>query len=90
MKYLKLWLIEDKKKVSFFYTDYDVYKNRYRTNDSQAYTVSPYALMWDGDYYYLRGFCDERQAMRTFRLDRIETQPVILRENAVEKLGLKG
>ena len=37
----------------------------------------------DGDYYYVRGFCDERQAMRTFRLDRIKAQPVILHEIAV-------
>lgn len=77
--------IDEQKKISFFYTAYDVYKNRYRTNDGQPYTVSPYALMWDGDYYYLRGFCDERQAMRNFRLDRIETQPNILEESAVEK-----
>lgn len=41
--------------------------------------------MWDGDYYYLRGYCDERQAMRTFRLDRIEKQPDILRDPAVPK-----
>lgn len=77
--------IEAKKKLSFFYTDYDVHKKRYRTNDGHPYTVSPYAMMWDGDYYYLRGYCDERQAMRNFRLDRIEMRPVILEEDAVEK-----
>ena len=41
--------------------------------------------MWDGDYYYLRGYCDERQAMRTFRLDRIEKQPDVLRDAALPK-----
>lgn len=73
------------KKISFCYTDFDVNKNRYVTNKGEAYTVSPYTLMWDGDYYYLRGYCDERQAIRTFRLDRIEKQPDILPEQAVPK-----
>ena len=57
-------------------------KKRYVTNDGKPYTISPYELTWDGDYYYVRGFCDERQAMRTFRLDRIKGQPSILHEIA--------
>ena len=59
--------IDTKRKISFCYTDYDINKKRQLTNDGVAYTVSPYTMMWDGDYYYLRGYCDERQAMRTFR-----------------------
>lgn len=77
--------IDTKRKISFCYTDYDINKKRQLTNDGVAYTVSPYTMMWDGDYYYLRGYCDERQAMRTFRLDRIEKQPDILRDPAVPK-----
>ena len=72
-------------KISFCYTDYDVHKRRYVTNGGKPYTVSPYTLMWDGDYYYLRGFCDERDAMRTFRLDRIEKQPRILHDAALPR-----
>ena len=52
------------------------------SNDGAPYTVSPYTLEWDGDYYYLRGFCDERQAVRTFRIDRIAEQPKILNQIA--------
>lgn len=77
--------IDTKRKISFCYTDYDINKNRHLTNEGIPYTVSPYTLMWDGDYYYLRGYCDERQAMRTFRLDRIAKQPDILRDPAVPK-----
>lgn len=77
--------IDTRHKISFCYTDYDVNKKRFITNLGEPYTVSPYTLMWDGDYYYLRGYCDERQAMRTFRLDRIERQPDILRDPAVPK-----
>ena len=70
------------RKIRFYYTDFDVNKKRYITNNGKPYTISPYELTWDGDYYYVRGFCDERQAMRTFRLDRIKAQPVILHEIA--------
>ena len=75
--------IDTRRKIQFAYTDFDVNKNRYVTNDGTPYTVSPYTLEWDGDYYYLRGFCDERQAMRTFRIDHIAEQPKILNQIAV-------
>lgn len=75
--------IDTRRKIRFIYTDYDVNKERYATNGGSPYTVSPYTLEWDGDYYYLRGFCDERQAVRTFRIDRIAEQPKILIQIAV-------
>ena len=75
--------IDTCRKIRLIYTDYDVNKERYATNGGSPYTVSPYTLEWDGDYYYLRGFCDERQAVRTFRIDRIAEQPKILNQIAV-------
>jgi hypothetical protein ELI_2783 len=75
--------IDSHRKIRLIYTDYDVNKKRYLTNDGSPYTVSPYTLEWDGDYYYLRGFCDERQAVRTFRIDRVAEQPKILNQIAV-------
>ena len=75
--------IDTRRKIRLIYTDYDVNKKRYVTNDGAPYTVSHYTLEWDGDYYYLRGFCDERQAMCTFRIDRIAEQPKILNQIAV-------
>lgn len=75
--------IDTCRKIRLIYTDYDVNKECYATNGGSPYTVSPYTLEWDGDYYYLRGFCDERQAVRTFRIDRIAEQPKILNQIAV-------
>lgn len=75
--------IDARRKISFQYTDFDVNKNRYITNNGMSYTVSPYSLIWDGDYYYMRGFCDERQQMRNFRVDRIAEQPKLLSQIAV-------
>lgn len=75
--------IDTKRKISFRYTDFDVTKQLYIANNGKPYTVSPYTLVWDGDCYYIRGFCDERQEMRDFRLDRIAEQPSILNQIAV-------
>jgi len=72
-------------KISFEYFDYDGRKRHILKNDGKPYTVSPYDLIWDGDYYYLTGFCDERGEVRTFRVDRIEDCPQILDEKSVKK-----
>lgn len=71
------------RKISFRYTDFDVNKQRYVTNGGSFYTLSPYELTWDGNYYYVRGYCDEREAMRNFRLDRLDGQPTLLGDVAV-------
>lgn len=36
------------------------------------YTLDPYRLEWRGEVAYVVGYCHERRAERTFRLDRIE------------------
>lgn len=66
------------KKISFQYYELDGQKNQVLKNDGNPYTVSPFDLIWDGDFYYLIGYCDEREEVRTFRVDRIQKQPEVL------------
>lgn len=73
------------KKISFYYYDYGSQKEHILRNEGSPYTVSPYDLIWDGDFYYLTGFCDERNEIRTFRVDRIEKQPEVLDEPMLAK-----
>lgn len=70
--------INDGKRISFYYTDYDGRKKPFLRNDGNPYIVSPYTLIWSGDYYYLVGWNHLKDAVRTFRVDRIAKQPVIL------------
>ena len=70
------------RKIQFCYVDYDTNKNQILMNNGFPYTVSPYELIWDGDFYYMRGYCDERKQMRNFRLDRISGEPILLNEIA--------
>lgn len=75
--------INDKLQISFLYTDYNEKKQLTLRNNGQPYTVSPYTLMWNGDYYYLVGWYHEKKRISTFRVDRILTRPDILSEAAM-------
>ena len=76
-------------KVSFQYADYNNRKYKELRHDGEYYIVSPYSLVWDGDYYYMIGYCDNREHMRHFRLDRIYRIPNLL-ENQKAVLAPKG
>ncbi len=54
-------------------------------NNSEPYVVSPYALIWNEDYYYALGFNHRSGKVNMFRVDRIYQQPKILDEAAVPK-----
>ena len=69
-------------KISFYYNGK---KKEVLRNDVKLYTVSPFDLIWDGDYYYLTGYCDEREFVRTYRVDQIKKQLELLTEKAVKK-----
>lgn len=75
--------INEGKQISLFYTDFDRDKQQILRNDGKPYTVSPYILIWNGDYYYLVGWYHEKERITVFRVDRILTQPKILDEQAL-------
>ena len=73
--------INSGKKISFYYTEYDEQKNLVIKNGGKPYCISPYSLIWNGDYYYVVGFYEARNRIHTFRIDRIARQPEILSED---------
>ena len=75
--------INQKKKIKFQMTEYNVRKKRVLHNDGEEYIFSPYTLIWDGDYYYLVGFSDKYQSIGSHRVDRIYKRPEILDEPAI-------
>lgn len=65
--------ITDGVKVAFRYFEYAPDKSMRYKNDGEEYIVSPYALMWANDFYYLVAYCDKHQGDFThFRVDRME------------------
>ncbi len=57
------------------------YHTRYTTDGDQAHNtreVDPYALIHVSGAWHLVGYCHLREGIRTFRLERITGQPVVL------------
>ena len=75
--------IHAEKKISFQYFEYDVNKKRVLRHDGKPYIISPYTMIWNGDYYYVVGFYDGRQEVNAFRVDRINDCPEILPDDII-------
>lgn len=72
--------IDLNRKISFTYSEYDQFKNKIERHNGEEYILSPYSMLWDGDYYYVIGFAEKREKIQTFRLDRISRPPKVLDE----------
>ena len=75
--------INDGKKISFQYYDYTGLKKKVLKNKGEVYTLSPYHLVWCGDYYYVIGYSDKKNKVVTFRVDRIAANPKMLEADIV-------
>lgn len=63
--------INEGKKIRFQYFDYDASKEKILRHGGIFYYVSPYALVWDDNHYYMCGFSDDRAKIMNFRVDRM-------------------
>lgn len=77
--------INAQKKVTFRYFTYTAEKKRKLKNNGKPYVLSPYALTWNTDCYYVVGWSEKHNKVATFRVDRISETPIKLQENAVPK-----
>ena len=76
--------IELKKKISFQIIEFDGRKKKVLRHDGEVYMMSPYAMYWSDDFYYVVGWSDKRETMAAYRIDRMEN-PQILDEKAIKK-----
>lgn len=74
--------INNKKKITFKYSEYDRNKKKVLRNYGEDYELSPYALFWNEDFYYVVGWSDKHGNVSVFRTDRLQ-KPEILNEDAV-------
>ena len=66
------------KQISFQYYDYTGLKKKELKNKGEIYKLSPYKLLWSGDYYYVIGYSEKKEKVINFRVDRIAATPEIL------------
>jgi predicted DNA-binding transcriptional regulator YafY len=63
--------ISEQKQISFQYGKYNIEKDFVLNRSGAFYKVSPYALIWKNDYYYLIGILEGEDNFRNFRVDRM-------------------
>ena len=66
--------IRDNRQISFKYCEWDVKKELVRRRDGEDYIVSPWALTWDDENYYLVGFEDK---IKHYRVDKMQEITII-------------
>lgn len=59
--------------ITFRYFDYDTRKKKVFRQGGKKYTVSPYALIWDNENYYLLGYDEPAAMMKHFRVDKMDS-----------------
>ncbi len=73
-----------KKKIRFLYFDYDRKKLKRYHNGGAYSEVSPYALCWREENYYLVGYYQKYEAVTNFRVDKIEKVEIVEDEKRTE------
>jgi predicted DNA-binding transcriptional regulator YafY len=63
--------IEEKKKISFTYFEWDEKGEKILRRDGAPYVASPYFLVWDDEKYYLVALEEESGEKRHFRVEKM-------------------
>lgn len=71
------------KQISFQYYEYSGLKKKVLRNKGEVYKLSPYKLLWSGDYYYVIGYSEKKSKVINFRVDRIAATPDILEKDSI-------
>lgn len=64
--------IAQNRQISFRYFDYSVTKEKQFHSGGETYVVSPYALAWSDDNYYVITHSAKRSGFTHFRVDKME------------------
>ena len=76
--------IGEDRQISFSYFEWNEKKEKVRRHGGKRYRVSPYALCWDNENYYLVAHDSETNTIRHYRVDKMQKI-----ETAEEKRGGK-
>ena len=69
--------IEQGKKIKFTYSKRVLHQGRQIVTESKTRVVSPYAMTWQFDYYYLIGNYEKYDNLMNLRIDRIHSVKVL-------------
>ncbi len=72
--------ITQNRKIRYKYFEYTVEKNRRYRHDGAFYEVSPFALIWDDENYYMLAWDSDAGKMKHYRVDKMEKVSLTDRE----------
>ena len=64
--------ISNNRKIRFLYFEYNVAKERQYRHGGAYYVVSPFAMPWDDENYYLVAYDSEAGIIKHYRVDKME------------------
>ena len=69
--------LNGKRRLSFKYFEYDGQKNKVFRHDGKRYEVSPCALLWSEENYYLVAYEEATDLIKNFRVDKMSDVRVL-------------
>jgi predicted DNA-binding transcriptional regulator YafY len=69
--------IKMERKISFQYFRYDVNRNRVARHDGEPFILSPYAMLYNEDKYYVLGYYTIFDKITIFRVDRMGVPEIL-------------
>lgn len=63
--------ISENRKIACRYFEWNSYKQRILRRGGEEYVISPFAMSWDDEYYYLIAFDSEAEKIKHFRVDKM-------------------
>lgn len=64
--------IAQAKQIEFLYYEYDMQKQQRLRREGAVYRVSPFALHWDDENYYMIAYDPQARQLRHYRVDRMK------------------
>lgn len=69
--------IHDDLQIGFRYCEWTIRKELSRRKNGAEYIISPWALTWDDENYYLVGYDSEKEMIRHYRVDKMQETRII-------------
>lgn len=75
--------IKENLRIGFSYIKYGADRKKYLADDGKIYEVSPKALIWSNENYYLVGFNEESGRLSSFRVDKMHKTKIMPKESSI-------
>ena len=77
--------INARKKIAFQYFSYNIRKQKKLRHDGKMYRISPWALTWDDENYYMIGYDSDENKIKHYRVDKMtKIQPTEEKRDGAE------